>query len=171
MNDLELKSILEALLISYGRPLSLDKLLSAFDEVDRPTEKQILTALELLSQDYETRAMEIKKTASGYCLQTKMHFSPWITRLLVEKPAKYTHAFLEVLAIIAYKQPVTRADIEDIRGVGVSSSMLKALLEREWIEVSGHRDLPGKPAVYVTTQTFLDYFNLVSLDDLPSLER
>lgn len=171
MNDIELKYILEALLMSHGQPLSMSQLLSAFDDMERPTEKQLLAALDLLSKDYETRAMELKQTASGYCLQTKMHYSPWITRLLVEKPAKYTHAFLEVLAIIAYKQPVTRADIEDIRGVGVSSSMLKTLLEREWIEVAGHRDVPGKPSVYVTTKTFLDYFNLVSLDDLPSLEK
>jgi len=171
MNDIELKYILEALLMSSGYPLTLNRLLTAFDDAERPTEKQLLKSLDLLSKDYETRAVELKCFASGYCLQTKMPYSPWITRLLVEKQAKYSSAFLEVLAIIAYKQPVTRADIEDIRGVGVSSSMLKTLLEREWIEVAGHRDVPGKPAVYITTKTFLEYFNLVSLDDLPSLEK
>lgn len=171
MNDIELKNILEAILMSSGSPLTIDKLLTAFDDVERPTEQQLLNALDCLSSDYETRAVELKSFANGYVLQTKMHYSPWITRLLVEKPAKYSHAFLEVLAIIAYKQPVTRADIEDIRGVGVSSSMLKTLLEREWIEVAGHRDVPGKPAVYITTKTFLDYFNLASLENLPSLEK
>ena len=107
--------------------------------------------------------------AGGYCLQTKQHYSSWVARLLSEKPAKYSNAFLEVLAIIAYRQPVTRADIEEIRGVAVSSSMLKTLIEREWIHIAGHRDVPGKPAVYTTTHVFLDYFNLASLNDLPPL--
>jgi len=170
MDDLELKHIVEALLISQGLPLTIDKMLMAFEEKDKPTALQLEEALHCLKMDYEARAIELKKLASGYCLQTKKRYSAWITRLLIEKPAKYSSAFLEVLAIIAYKQPVTRADIEDIRGVGVSSAMLKTLLEREWIHVAGHRDVPGKPAVYKTTDVFLDYFNLASLNDLPSLD-
>jgi segregation and condensation protein B len=170
MDDMELKHVVEALLMSSGEPLSLDRLLAAFEDNAKPSKEQLKQALDNLSIDYETRAIELKCSASGYSLQTKKYYSSWITRLLTEKPVKYSNAFLEVLAIIAYRQPVTRADIEDIRGVAVSSSMLKTLLEREWIYIAGHRDVPGKPAVYATTKTFLDYFNLMSLHDLPSIE-
>ena len=170
MDDIELKYIVEALLMSHGEPLTIERMLTTFEDSHMPTSSQLERALAMLAIDYETRAIELKCLASGYCLQTKERYSAWIARLLVEKPAKYTSAFLEVLAIIAYKQPVTRADIEEIRGVSVSSSMLKTLLLREWIHVAGHRDVPGKPAVYITTKAFLDYFNLANLSDLPSLD-
>ncbi|RUQ89730.1 SMC-Scp complex subunit ScpB [Legionella septentrionalis] len=170
MDKAELKLIIEALLMSNG-PLTLNKMLEAFEEENKPNVEQIQAAIHALSEDYKHRAIELKHLPGGYCLQTRMRFSPWIARLLVEKPAKYSRALLETLAIIAYRQPVTRADIEDVRGVAVSTSILKTLLEREWIRIAGHRDVPGKPAVYVTTKGFLDYFNLQSLNDLPTLEQ
>ncbi|ARG97444.1 SMC-Scp complex subunit ScpB [Legionella micdadei] len=170
MNESELKPILEALLMNSNQPLSLEEMQGVFDEWQRPSRDQLLAALNQLAKEYETRAIELKCLASGYCLQTKIEYSVWISRLYAEKPAKYSRALLETLAIVAYRQPVTRADIEDIRGVAVSSSILKTLLEREWIRVAGHRDVPGKPAVYVTTKIFLDYFNLSSLSDLPALD-
>lgn len=166
MDEQSIKLIIEALLMSNIGPLSIEKIMSAFDE-PRPNQEQIKNALIELENDYETRSIELKCLASGYCFQTKKEYSPWIARLLTEKQAKYSNAFLEVLAIIAYKQPVTRADIEEIRGVAVSSSMLKSLLEREWVRIAGYRDVPGKPAVYTTTKAFLDYFNLATLNDLP----
>lgn len=155
--------------MSHPEPLTLNAMLAAFEDWQKPTVAQLKQALRLLEEDYTSRAIELKCLASGYCIQTKVRYSPWITRLWVEKPAKYSAAFLEVLAIIAYKQPVTRADIESMRGVAVNSAMLKGLLERGWIEVVGHRDLPGRPALYATTKAFLDYFNMASLQDLPSL--
>lgn len=167
MDELNIKHIVEALLMSHGQPLTIEKILSTFDASDRVTCEQIAQALSVLKTDYATRAIELKHLAGGYCLQTKQQYSTWVARLLVEKPAKYSNAFLEVLAIIAYKQPVTRADIEEIRGVAVSSSMLKMLLEREWIQSAGYRDVPGKPTVYTTTKAFLDYFNLATLNELP----
>ena len=170
MDERELKTIIEALLMSSTVPLSIEKMLGAFEDWHQPTAAQVEAVLMVLSDDYQQRAIELKYIAGGYCIQTKKQYSTWIARLADEKPAKYSTALLEVLAIIAYRQPVTRADIEDIRGVAVSSGMLKTLLEREWIQMVGHRDVPGKPAVYATTKAFLDYFNLVSLNDLPSLE-
>ena len=169
MDELELKQIVEALLMSSGEPLAIDKMLAVFDDWQKPTREQLQRVLAALTIDYESRAIELKCLAGGYCLQTKVQYSSWVQRLLSEKPAKYSGAFLEVLAIIAYKQPVTRADIEEIRGVAVSSPMLKTLIEREWIQIAGHRDVPGKPALYTTTKTFLDYFNLVSIKHLPPL--
>lgn len=170
MDDLELKYTIEALLMSSRVPLSIEKMLSVFDDWNKPTKAQLDVQLAALAEDYQARAIELRYIAGGYCLQTKKQYSAWIARLDDEKPAKYSNALLEVLAIIAYRQPVTRADIEDIRGVAVSSAMLKTLLEREWIQLVGHRDVPGKPAVYATSKAFLDYFNLVSLNDLPSLD-
>ena len=167
MDELEIKLIVEAILMSRGQPLTLEKILSAFDDSDRPTSIQVERALSALQNDYLSRAIELKHLAGGYCIQTKTLYSNFIARLLTEKPTKYSNAFLEVLAIIAYKQPVTRADIEEIRGVAVSSNMLKTLLEREWIQNTGYRDVPGKPAVYITTKAFLDYFNLATINELP----
>lgn len=171
MDDQELKHVVEALLMGSGVPLSIEKMLAVFDDWEKPSKEQLQKILATLTDEYESRAVELKYLAGGYCLQTKKRYSPWVARLLAEKPAKYSSAFLEVLAIIAYRQPVTRADIEEIRGVAVSSSMFKTLLEREWIHIAGYRDVPGKPAVYTTTKTFLDYFNLVSLKDLPTLQQ
>ena len=170
MNDTNLKRIVEALLFSSSTPLTLDSLSLAFEEQEKPTHSMLQSVLNELIRDYDGRGIELKQTATGYLFLTRHVFSPWIARLLAEKPTQYSKALLEVLAIIAYQQPVTRADIEAIRGVAVSSSMLKTLLEREWIHIAGHRDVPGKPAVYTTTKAFLDYFNLASLKELPPLE-
>jgi segregation and condensation protein B len=170
MNENKLKQILEALLMTSGEPLSIDKMLTVFEDWERPTRAQIQQALDVLVGDYSERAIELKCLATGYCLQTKLDYAVWVSRLLIEKPIKYSSALLETLSIIAYRQPVTRADIEQVRGVAVSSGILKTLIEREWVRIVGFRDVPGKPAVYATTKIFLDYFNLASLNDLPSLE-
>lgn len=167
MDNVLLRTILEALLLSAGEPLTLEKMYGAFEEWEKPTLLEMKAALDSLVQSYEGRAMEIVALATGYVVQTRAQFSPWVARLMTERPTKYSRAFLETLAIIAYKQPVTRADIEAIRGVAVNSAILKSLLEQEWIRVAGHRDVPGKPAVYTTTNAFLAQFNLKSLRDLP----
>ncbi len=164
-----LKNIVEAILLSSSEPLTCEKMLRVFDDWQKPTLKQIQQIVDELALDYTQHVLELKCLASGYCFQIKEKYAPWISRLLIEKPAKYSNALLETLAIIAYRQPVTRAEIEEIRGVSVSSSILKTLLEREWIRITGYKDLPGKPAVYGTTHAFLDYFNLASIEDLPSL--
>ena len=169
MNDQELKNIIEALLLSSSQPLSMDQLLSVFDEWQKPTIDTLERVLHCLQTEYETRAFELIQLASGYQLQTKSTYSTWIARLHSEKPAKYSRALLETLAIIAYKQPVTRADIEEIRGVAVNTQIIRTLMEREWIRIAGHKDVPGRPAVYTTTKEFLNYFNLHYLHELPSL--
>ena len=170
MNN-ELKYILEALLLSSDSPLTLDKLAQAFPAWEQPSHQQLSESLSGLMEDYKTRALELRQTASGYCLQTKVEYAPWINRLNTDKPTKYSRALLETLAIIAYRQPVTRADIEEIRGVTVSSSILKTLLEREWIRIAGHREVPGKPTLYATSKQFLDDFRLKNLYELPVLEK
>lgn len=169
MDNKDLSAIVEALLMSADKPLSVDDLLSVFDDWQKPEKDQINQAIKQLEEDYQNRAIELKQLASGYCFQTRSQYGLWISRLYTEKPVKYSRALLETLAIIAYRQPVTRADIEDIRGVAVSSSILKTLVEREWIKIAGHRDVPGKPGVYVTTKNFLDYFNMATLHELPPL--
>ncbi len=170
-NSLQIKNILEAAMMVADEPLSIDRLLGLFSEDagDPPEQKQIKDALESLDQDYADRGIELKQVASGYRLQAKSEVTKWVNRLWVERPAKYTRALLETLAIIAYRQPITRGEIESIRGVSVSSNVVKTLLEREWIKVAGHRDVPGRPAVFATTRHFLDYFNLKSLSELPTL--
>ncbi|WP_133129676.1 SMC-Scp complex subunit ScpB [Legionella yabuuchiae] len=167
----ELKLIIEALLMSSSMPLSAEAILAVFNEWEKPSLEQFEEALKSLSEDYQARAIELVQVAGGYRLQTKPFYSGWIERLTIEKPTRYSRALLETLAIIAYKQPVTRGDIEEIRGVAVSTAIIKTLLEREWVRVAGHRDVPGRPAVYATTRQFLDYFNLKSLNDLPSLNQ
>ncbi|MFK8068520.1 MAG: SMC-Scp complex subunit ScpB [Gammaproteobacteria bacterium] len=170
-NNLQIKNILEAAIMVADEPLSIDRMLSLFSEDggDPPERRQIKDALESLDQDYADRGIELKQVASGYRLQAKSDVAKWVNRLWIERPAKYTRALLETLAIIAYRQPITRGEIEAIRGVSVSSNVVKTLLEREWIKVAGHRDVPGRPAVFATTRHFLDYFNLKSLSELPSL--
>ncbi len=167
--DPSLKYILEALLMSSSEPLNTDAMLTVFAEWEKPTQAALTQALEALREDYQHRAIELVQLSSGYCFQTKATFSAWIGKLLTDKPAKYSHAFFEILSIIAYKQPVTRAEIEEIRGVTVSTPILKTLLDREWIRTVGYRDVVGKPALYATTQTFLNDFNLATLADLPLL--
>jgi len=169
MDDGLIKQVIEALLLSSSEPLSIDTMLAVFEDWEKPTRAQLVDALDSLATDYATRAIELKCLATGYCFQTRQQYAMWVTRLFAEKPAKYSNALFEILSIIAYKQPVTRAEIEEIRGVAVSTSILKTLLDREWVRVAGFRDVPGKPAVYATTKSFLDYFNLVSLNDLPLL--
>ena len=166
---MELKSILEAAMLAAARPLNLDDFAGLFEEPERPASSVLLTALEELDRDCEGRPVELKRVASGYRLQVRAAYSPWVSRLFEERPGRYSRAFLETLAIIAYRQPVTRGDIEDIRGVAVSSSIIKTLQEREWIHVVGHKEVPGRPALLATTGRFLDYFNLTSLSDLPPL--
>lgn len=169
MNEQQIKNILEGALLAVGRPLSLDELAGLFTEDECPERAALRQALESLQQDYAGRGFELKEVASGFRLQVKAELSPWISRLWVEKPSRYSRALLETLALVAYRQPITRGEIEDIRGVSVSSSIMKTLQEREWIRVVGHRDVPGRPAMYGTTKAFLDYFNLKSLDELPTL--
>lgn len=169
MNELELKNIIEALLLSSGDPITADKLLSVFDEWQKPSLDQIHDIIQQLQNEYESRPMELIQVASGFQLQTRARYGSWVSRLQMEKPAKYSRALLETLAIIAYRQPVTRADIEEIRGVAVNTHIIKTLIEREWIRIAGYKDVAGKPAVYITTKEFLNYFNLQYLHELPSL--
>lgn len=162
--------ILEALLFSAARPLTEQQLLQLFTEEERPTLGELRAALQELETTYETRAIELVSLASGYRFQSKIDFAEWILRLWEEKPAKYSRALLETLALIAYRQPITRGEIEEIRGVSISTSIFKTLLDdRNWIRVVGHRDVPGRPALYATTKLFLDYFGLKTLDQLPPL--
>ena len=169
MSEISLKHILEAALLAAGRPLSLDDLSKLFPESDVPEATVLRDALNELAGDYAERGLEVTEVASGFRIQVKQNMERWVTRLWEEKPPKYSRALLETLALIAYRQPITRGEIEDIRGVTVSTSIMKTLQEREWIRVVAHRDVPGRPAMYGTTREFLDYFNLKTLEDLPSL--
>lgn len=164
------QQILEAALLSAAQPLNLDRLERLFEgDTPAPDRQVILSALEELAQACESRCYELTEVASGYRLQVKADFAPWIHRLWEEKPPRYSRATLETLALIAYRQPITRGEIELVRGVSVSSHIIKGLQEREWIRVVGHREVPGRPALYATTRGFLDYFGLKSLDELPPL--
>lgn len=165
-----LKNILEAILLAADRTLTVIHLESLFElDEERPTRDEIRKALHEMADDYETRGYELKQVASGFRLQVKQEYTTWVGRLWEEKPARYTRALLETMALIAYRQPITRGEIEEVRGVSVSSNIIKTLLERDWIKVLGHKDVPGKPTLYGTTKEFLDYFNLKTLDQLPSL--
>lgn len=164
-----LKNITEAALLAAGGTLSLDGMQALFEETEQPDKKRLREVLEELARDYEGRGIEIREVASGWRIQVRKEVSGWVSRLWNERPPRYSRALMETLALIAYRQPITRGEIEDIRGVSVSSNIIKTLMEREWIRVVGHRDVPGKPSLYGTTREFLDYFNLKSLDDLPSL--
>lgn len=164
-----LKNILEAALMASDHPLSVDRLQGLFSESWLPTKSEIRTALKALQSDYETRGVQLNEVASGYRFQANSETAEWVSKLWEERPPRYSRALLETLSLIAYRQPVTRAEIEDVRGVAVSSNIIKTLLEREWVQVIGHRDVPGKPALYATTREFLDYFNLKGLDQLPTL--
>lgn len=169
--DVELKTIIEAALLAAGRPLSFAELENLFAENERPESTEIQAALAELAEDCRRRPVELKQVASGYRLQVREAFSPWVSRLFEERPGRYSRAFLETLAIIAYRQPVTRGEIEDIRGVAVSSGIVRTLQERGWIQVVGHKEVPGRPALLATTKQFLDYFNLKSLGELPPLQE
>lgn len=163
------KAIIEAVLMAAGKPLTVDQLLAVFRDDEKPTREGVRQVLETLQAEYEGRGIELARVASGYRIQVRQSMEPWVSRLVEEKPARYSRALLETLALVAYRQPITRGEIEDIRGVSVSSSIMKTLQERDWVRIVGHRDVPGKPAMFGTTRQFLDYFNLKSLDELPSL--
>ena len=169
MGDHDLVEILEGALLAADEPLTKKQLAQLFDELDRPSTSDIATALDEVSSRCEGRGFELAEVASGFRFQVRQHLSPWVSKLWVERPARYSRALLETLSLIAYRQPITRGEIEDIRGVAVSSNIMKSLLERDWVKVVGHRDVPGRPAMYATTRGFLDYFNLKSLDQLPPL--
>ncbi len=167
--NVELKNIIEAALLVAGQPLTLDKLLTMFPSESQPTREEIRAALEMLEEDYAERVVELKQIDRSWRFQTREKYAPWVTRLAEERPARYSRALLETLAIIAYRQPVTRGDIENIRGVSVSTDIIKTLVGREWIRQVGVRNVPGRPALYGTTREFLEHFNLKNLEELPPL--
>jgi segregation and condensation protein B len=167
----QLKLIVEAALLAASQPMTVAQLGDLFAETDEVGHEQIARALEALAADCEGRGVELKEIASGFRYQVRQEVHPWISRMWTEKPSRYSRALLETLALIAYRQPITRPEIEQIRGVVVSSNIVKTLEEREWIRVVGYRDVPGKPALFGTTRAFLDYFNLKSLDQLPPLSE
>lgn len=172
MDEQHLKNIIEAILMSAGKPISAESLLHYFDEEEvRPSITVVRKQLESLQEDSVGRGIELKEVSSGYRYQARDGYGKWVSKLWEEKPQRYSRALLETLALIAYRQPVTRADIEDVRGVSVSTSIIRTLLEREWVRIVGHRDVPGRPALYASTRQFLDYFNMKSLDELPSLSE
>jgi segregation and condensation protein B len=165
----DLAPLLEAFLLASGKPQSLESLFELFEEGERPEPPVFKKALAILAKSCDGRAFELKEVASGYRLQIREKYSPWVGRLWEERPQRYSRAMLETMALIAYRQPITRGEIEDVRGVAVNSNIVKTLMEREWIRIVGHRDVPGKPAMFATTKAFLDHFNLKNLDDLPPL--
>lgn len=165
----KLKQIVEAALFAGGEPLSLDKLKSLFLEDECPSDEDFAAALGAIESEYADRGVQLRKVASGYRFQARQDVGAWVTRLWEEKPQRYSRAMLETLALIAYRQPITRGEVEAIRGVSVNSQIIKTLQEREWIRIVGYRDVPGRPAMFGTTRDFLDYFNLARLEDLPTL--
>ena len=165
----QLQQILEAALLAAGQPLSHAQLAAIFSDEERPPGGEISRVLEQLANECANRGVELKKVASGYRLQVKQEFNEWVSRLWKERPQRYSRALLETMALIAYRQPITRGEIEAVRGVSVSTNIIRTLQEREWIRVVGHRDVPGKPALFGSTRTFLDCFDLHNLDDLPTL--
>jgi len=165
-----LKQIIEGAILAADQPLSIDAMIQLF-EGEQPSRAQVREVLAEIESDCEGRGFELKQVATGYRFQVRREYGEWIGRLWEERPPRYTRALLETLALIAYKQPITRGDIEEIRGVTVSTNIIRTLMEREWIRIVGHRDVPGRPAIYATTKTFLDYFNLSSLDELPTLSE
>jgi segregation and condensation protein B len=167
--DDHLTPICEAALLAAGRPLSLDELLALFPEEERPERAQLHAAVERLREGYQGRGIEIAEVGGGFRIQVRREYAPWVSRLWEEKPARYSRALLETLALIAYRQPITRGEIEEIRGVSVAGNIVKTLQERGWVRIVGHRDVPGRPALYATTREFLHYFGLQSLSDLPPL--
>jgi segregation and condensation protein B len=164
-----IKQILEAALLAGGQPLSLDRLAALFDDAERPARDTLRTLLEELRQECAGRGIELVEVASGYRFQVRREVAPWVARLWEERAPRYSRALLETLALIAYRQPITRAEIEEVRGVSVSTHIVRTLQERQWIKVVGHREVPGRPALYGTTRQLLDHFNLKSLDQLPTL--
>src|SRR5688572_14427190 len=169
MNEHDLKHLIEATLLAAGRPVSTEQLLELFDERERPTTEELRTALEMLATEYQSRGIELIEVASGWRVQVRARCADLVSRLWQERPSRYSRALLETLALIAYRQPITRSEIEEIRGVSISSTIMRTLQERSWIRVVGHREVPGHPELLGTTREFLDYFGLRSLDQLPTL--
>lgn len=173
MNDVDnkVKMIIEGLLLAAGRPLTLESIAAVFNEEERPENEELLGVLARIDEECGDRGFELTKVASGYRFQVKQELAEWVGKLWEERPPRYTRALLETLALVAYRQPITRGDIEEIRGVAVSSNIIRTLLDREWIRVVGQRDVPGRPSMFATTKQFLDYFNLESLQQLPALSE
>ncbi len=169
MSDAYLKNVIEAALLAAARPVSIAELQQIFDEPSRPSPKELRVVLEQLATDYEGRGVAIKETATGFRFQVRTEFAHEVSRLWPDRPRKYSRALLETLALIAYRQPITRAEIENVRGVAVNPEIVKTLMERNWVRVVGHRDVPGQPELLGTTAEFLDYFSLKSIEDLPPL--
>ena len=169
--DNKVKMIVEGLLLAAGRPLTLDSISQVFSVRERPDRKELKVVMQAIADGCDDRGFELKEVASGYRFQVKQELSEWVAKLWAEKPPRYTRALLETLSLVVYRQPITRGDIEEIRGVSVSPNIIRTLIDREWIRVVGHRDVPGRPAMFATTKQFLDYFNLKSLQDLPPLSE
>ncbi|MDX1453820.1 MAG: SMC-Scp complex subunit ScpB [Gammaproteobacteria bacterium] len=169
MNQDQIKNIVEGAMLAAGRSLSLDAMQALFAEDGQPDKGTLRKAIDALQEDFQDRSIEIKETSSGYRIQVKQDYSQWVSRLWEERPTRYSRALLETLALVAYRQPITRGEIEEVRGVSVSSSIIRTLQDRDWVRVVGHRDVPGRPAMLGTTKTFLDYFGLKTLDELPTL--
>jgi segregation and condensation protein B len=165
----KLKNIVEAALLAAHQPLTLPMLAALFQDTDAVSHEDLARAVEALGQACEGRGIELQEVASGFRYQVREDVHPWVSRLWAERQTKYSRALLETLALIAYRQPITRGEIEQVRGVAVATSIMRTLEEREWVRVVGYRDVPGKPALFGTTRQFLDYFNLKSLDQLPTL--
>ncbi|HEX5458805.1 MAG TPA: SMC-Scp complex subunit ScpB [Steroidobacteraceae bacterium] len=171
MNEQYLRNVIEAALLAAGRPVQPAELIQLFDESARPTGEQMRAAIDALAADYAQRGIELKETASGVRVQVRRELAGEVSRLWPERPARYSRALLETLALIAYRQPITRGEIEGVRGVAVNPNIVKTLLERNWVRIVGHRDVPGRPELLGTTREFLDYFGLKSLDELPPLSE
>lgn len=168
----QIKRIIEgALMAAGGKPLAIDYLIQLLGEENKLENKELKDIINELSEDYKERGIELQEVASGYRFQVCTDLSPWVSKLWEEKPPRYSRALLETLSLIAYRQPITRAEIEDVRGVSVSTNIIRTLMEHEWIRIAGHKDVPGRPALFVTTNKFLDYFNLKSIKDLPILKE
>ena len=167
--DFNLKNTIEALLLSSDDPITADKLYKIISNKEKITKADVLDAIKELEDDYETKEIEVSRVASGYRIQAKKSINDYLNIIFAEKTPRYSRALMETLSIIAYKQPVTRGDIEAIRGVSVTSSIMRTLSDRSWIKIIGYRDVPGKPAMFSTTAEFLDYFGLKRLDELPDL--
>ncbi|NBX57281.1 MAG: SMC-Scp complex subunit ScpB [Gammaproteobacteria bacterium] len=169
MSDHHIRNVIEASLLAAGKPMSIVEIGELFDEDGRPDKALIQSSLEALANEYEDRGIELRETASGWRIQIRQSYAREVSRLWPERPQKYSRALLETLALIAYRQPITRAEIESVRGVAVNPNIVKTLMEREWIRVVGHRDVPGHPELLGTTRSFLDYFGLRTIDELPPL--
>ena len=171
MDERTIKNVLEAAMLAAGKPLNVEQLIGLFKKRGGPSKDDIRSALATLTDDYEDRGIELKRVASGYRIQIRRNMGDWLMPLWEERAPRYSRALMETLSLIAYRQPITRGEIEEVRGVAVSTNIVRTLLERGWVRVVGHRDVPGKPAMFGTTREFLDYFGLTKLEDLPPLSE